>query len=42
MERLGSEAGDARGGRGWVTVSQCGMDGEREREKLEGKYHCQE
>lgn len=30
MEMLGSEAGDARGGRGWVTVSHCGMDGERE------------
>jgi len=30
MERLGSEAGDARGGRGWVTVSHCGMDGKRE------------
>lgn len=28
MERMGSEAG-ARGGRGWVTVSHCGMDGEK-------------
>lgn len=29
MERLGSMTGDARKGRGWVTMSHCGVNGKR-------------